>query len=449
MKRKIYQQLLRWKREDKGQNALLIDGARRVGKSYIVEAFAKAEYKSYVLIDFNNTTQQVKNLFSEYLYNLNTFFMYIELIFGVKLHPRESLFIFDEVQVFPQARAAIKYLVKDGRYDYIETGSLVSINKNVKDIMIPSEEIRIDMYPMDFEEFLWAMNADNVMEFMKIQFDQHLPMGADMHRKAMTLFRQYLIVGGMPKAVETYVHTQDFRKVDIVKRAIIALYRNDIQKYAEGEEARVSAIFDRIPSQLQRHEKKFRITDISDSARMRQYENAFFWLRESMVANICYGATEPSLGLNLKTDSSTLKCYMSDTGLLISMAFDENAIMQESLYRKLMLDKLEMNEGMLMENIAAQMLRARGHKLYFYSNYSRDASDRMEIDFLIAKSSITSRHNISPIEVKSTNRYTLTSLNKCLAKFSNYLSTPYVVHTADLKMEGGILYIPLYMVSLL
>jgi len=449
MKRKIYQQLLRWKREDKGQNALLIDGARRVGKSYIVEAFAKAEYKSYVLIDFNNTTQQVKNLFSEYLYNLNTFFMYIELIFGVKLHPRESLFIFDEVQVFPQARAAIKYLVKDGRYDYIETGSLVSINKNVKDIMIPSEEIRIDMYPMDFEEFLWAMNADNVMEFMKIQFDQHLPMGADMHRKAMTLFRQYLIVGGMPKAVETYVHTQDFRKVDIVKRAIIALYRNDIQKYAEGEEARVSAIFDRIPSQLQRHEKKFRITDISDSARMRQYENAFFWLRESMVANICYGATEPSLGLNLKTDSSTLKCYMSDTGLLISMAFDENAIMQESLYRKLMLDKLEMNEGMLMENIAAQMLRARGHKLYFYSNYSRDASDRMEIDFLIAKSSITSRHNISPIEVKSTNRYTLTSLNKCLVKFSNYLSTPYVVHTADLKMEGGILYIPLYMVSLL
>ncbi len=449
MKRKIYQQLLRWKREDKGQNALLIDGARRVGKSYIVEAFAKAEYKSYVLIDFNNTTQQVKNLFSEYLYNLDTFFMYIELIFGVKLHPRESLFIFDEVQVFPQARAAIKYLVKDGRYDYIETGSLVSINKNVKDIMIPSEEIRIDMYPMDFEEFLWAMNADNVMEFMKIQFDKHLPMGADMHRKAMTLFRQYLIVGGMPKAVETYVNTQDFRKVDIVKRAIIALYRNDIQKYAEGEETRVSAIFNQIPSQLQRHEKKFRITDISDSARMRQYENAFFWLRESMVANICYGATEPSLGLNLRTDSSTLKCYMSDTGLLISMVFDENAIMQESLYRKLMLDKLEMNEGMLMENIVAQMLRARGHKLYFYSNYSRDASDRMEIDFFIAKPSITSRHNISPIEVKSTNRYTLTSLNKCLAKFSNYLSTPYVVHTADLKMEGGILYIPLYMVSLL
>ena len=445
MKRKIYEQMLRWKTNEQGQTALLIDGARRVGKSYVVEAFAKAEYKSFILIDFNNTTQQVRDLFVEYLHNLDTFFLYLEMITGVKLHERDSLIVFDEVQAYPKARAAIKYLVKDGRYDYIETGSLVSINKNVKDIMIPSEERRIEMHPMDFEEFLWAMGEDTMMDYIRLQFTKRKPMGADMHRKAMTLFRQYLIVGGMPKAVDIYVKTREFSKADIVKRDIITLYRNDISKYADGDEARVTAIFDQIPSQLQRHEKKFRLADISEGARMRQYENAFFWLNEARVVNICNGATEPSLGLNLKADSSALKCYMADTGLLISMVFDERTINRESLYKKLMLDKLEINEGMLIENIVAQMLRAAGHKLYFFSNYSREAEDRMKIDFLISKPTVSSRHNISPIEVKSTSRYTLTSLNKCLTKYDSYLSTPYVVHTSDLREHNHILFLPLYM----
>lgn len=449
MKRKIYSQLLRWKVESNGQNALLIDGARRVGKSYIVEEFAKNEYESYILIDFNNTMQQVVDLFHHYLYDIDTFLMYLGLYFGVKLYPRKSLIVFDEVQAFPEARAAIKYLVKDGRYDYIETGSLVSINKNVKDIMIPSEEIRLNMYPMDFEEFLWALNEDSIMSLIKMQYDKCKPMGADMHRKAMTLFRQYMIVGGMPKAVDTYVQTRDFTKVDAVKRAIINLYRNDIQKYADGEEAKVTSIFDQIPSQLQKHEKKFKLSDMKVGARMREYKNAFFWLNEAMVVNICYGATEPSIGLNLKTENSILKCYMADTGLLISMAFDENLMMRESLYRKLMMDKLEINEGMLVENVVAQMLRAKGHKLFFYSNYSREADDRMELDFLIAKPTITSRHNISPIEVKSTNRYTITSLNKCIKKYKEYLSTPYVIHTSDLEQKNGIIYLPLYMTLLL
>lgn len=449
MKRKIYSQLLKWKEESNGQNALLIDGARRVGKSYIVEEFAKNEYESYILIDFNNTMQQVTELFHNYLYDLDTFFLYLGLYFDVRLHPRKSLIIFDEVQAFPEARAAIKYLVKDGRYDYIETGSLVSINKNVKDIMIPSEEIRINMYPMDFEEFLWAMGENAMMSLIKMQFEKCKPLGADMHRKAMTLFRQYMIVGGMPKAVDTYVQTRDFTKVDAVKRAIINLYRNDIQKYAEGEEAKVTSIFDQIPSQLQKHEKKFKLAEMKVGARMRDYENAFFWLNEAMVVNICYGATEPSIGLNLKMESSSLKCYMADTGLLISMAFDENLIMRESLYKKLMMDKLEVNEGMLVENIVAQMLRAKGHKLFFYSNYSREADDRMELDFLIAKPTITSRHNISPIEVKSTSRYTITSLNKCIKKYKEYLSTPYVIHTSDLEQKNGIVYLPLYMTPLL
>lgn len=449
MKRKIYNKLLKWKEDNNGQNALLIDGARRVGKSYIVEAFAKNEYKSYILIDFSNTRQQVLDLFHHYLYELDTFFMYLELYHGVKLHPRKSLIIFDEVQAFPEARAAIKYLVKDGRYDYIETGSLVSINKNVKNIMIPSEELRLNMFPMDFEEFLWAMGEESMMQLIKLQFEKLKPLGPDMHRKAMTLFRQYMIVGGMPKAVETYIKTRDFTKTDIIKRAIISLYRNDIQKYAENEVAKVTSIFDQIPSQLQKHEKKFRLSEMKASARMRDYENAFFWLNEAMVANICYGATEPSIGLNLKLENSSLKCYMADTGLLISMAFDENQIIKDTLYKKLMMDKLEINQGMLVENVVAQMLRAKGHKLFFYSNYSREAEDRMEVDFLIAKPTITSRHNISPIEVKSTNRYTITSLVKCIKKYKEYLATPYVIHTSDLEQKDGIIYLPLYMTQLL
>ena len=375
--------------------------------------------------------------------------MYLALYYNVKLAKRKSLIVFDEIQNYPKARAAIKYLVKDGRFDYIETGSLVSINKNVKNITIPSEEIRINMYPMDFEEYLWAMNQEMMYDLIKLQFKKKIPMGIDMHRKAMTLFRQYLIIGGMPKAVSTYVDTRDFKKVDSVKRAILTLYRNDIQKYADGNEAKVTNIFDTIPSQLQKHEKKFKLSELKPGARMRDYEDAFFWLNEAMVANLCYGATEPSIGLSLKLESSTLKCYMGDTGLLISMAFDENTIVSNELYKKLMIDKLEVNEGMLMENIVAQMLRANDHKLFFYSNYSREAEDRIKLDFLVAKPTITSRHNISQIEVKSSKKYTLTSLMKCIKKFSDYLSTPYVIHTGDLSVNNGICYIPIYMTPLL
>ena len=456
MKRKIYQTLLKWKKERKGEVALLIEGARRIGKSHIVEEFGHDEYESYILVDFSKVSPQVMEFFDLYLDDLDTLFLNLELYFRCKLFPRQSrgqearsLIIFDEVQFCPRARSGIKHFVKDNRFDYIETGSLVSIKKNVKDIMIPSEEHPVQMYPMDFEEFLWAMGEEAIIQLIKNQFAKLKPLGLDMHRKAMTLFRQYMIVGGMPKAVDTYVKTRDFTKVDTIKRAIISLYRNDIQKYAEGNEVRVTSIFDLIPSQLQKHEKKFRLSEIKAGARMREYEGAFFWLNEAMVANICYGATEPNIGLNLKLENSSLKCYMADTGLLISMAFDENRIMQESLYKKLMMDKLEVNEGMLVENIVAQMLKAKGHKLFFYSNYSREAEDRMEIDFLIAKPSITSKHNISPIEVKSTNRYTISSLEKCVRKYKNYLSTPYVIHTSDLAEKDGIVYLPLYMTPLL
>lgn len=450
MKRKIYDQLLDWKNQSNGNTALLIDGARRVGKSYIVKEFGQREYKSHIILDFNNIPKQVLELFENYLTDLDTFFMYLGLYYNIKLEPRHTLIVFDEVQLYPRARAAIKYFVADGRYDFIETGSLVSINKNVKDIVIPSEERRINMFPMDFEEFMWAMGEDTLMTLIRHCFNNHKPMGADMHRKAMTLFRQYMIVGGMPQAVREYVSTKDFTRTDSIKRDILALYRNDIRKYASGYEMKVTGIFDEIPAQLQRHEKKFKLADIQTNARMREYESSFFWLKDSMVVNICYGATEPSLGLRLKLDSMTLKCYMADTGLLISLAFDENQIATEELYKKLMLGKLEINEGMLVENIVAQMLTAAGHKLYFFSSYSKDyAEDRMEIDFLIAKQKITSRHNISPIEVKSSNGYALSSLKKFYNKYGHMLSTSYVLHSGDFKEENGICFMPLYMTPLL
>ena len=449
MKRKIYSRLQEWKEQWQGRAAVLIDGARRTGKSYIAEEFARREYRSYILIDFNNASRQVKELFEEHLSDLNTFFQRLSLLLNVRLWERQSVIIFDEVQQFPRARAAIKYLVADGRYDYIETGSLVSINKNVKDIVIPSEELHLDMHPMDFEEFLWALGEDMLMPFISDCFEHRQPLGNALHRKAMELLRQYIIVGGMPQAVAAYVESRDFTLVDGIKRSILQLYRNDISKYADGAEQKVTRIFDQLPSQLQRHEKRFRIGSVAHGARMRDYENAFFWLDESRVVNVCYQATEPSIGLNLNRNDSKFKLYMADTGLLISLAFNEREINSEQIYKKLMFDKLELNKGMLTENIVAQMLRASGQRLFFFSSYSREAEERMEIDFLIRKPSVTSRHNIIPIEVKSGKGYQLASLNKCINKYGQYISDPIVLHTGDLRQDDGITFLPLYMTPLL
>lgn len=456
MKRKIYQQLLDWKQNRRGDVALLIEGARRIGKSYIVEEFAKNEYDSYLLIDFSRVNPKVMEFFDLYLDDLDMLLTSLELYGKKKLTPRgekgeeaHSLVIFDEIQFCPRARAAIKHLVADNRYDYIETGSLISIKKNVKDIMLPSEEHAVEMYPMDFEEFLWAMGDDMLMPFIKAQFEKLQPMGA-FHNRALNYFRQYMIVGGMPQAVQAYVDTRDFDKVDEKKRDILSIYRNDIHKYAESRENKVAAIFEEVPGQLQKHEKRFVLADLQTEARMRDYSEAFFWLSDAKIINCCYNSTEPSIGLKLNEERTTLKCYMGDTGLLISHAFDERGIVTTELYQKLMFDKLEVNEGMLVENIVAQMLKAAGHKLHFFSKYSaKDCDDRMEIDFLISKPTITSRHNISPIEVKSGKQYTITSLRKCIRKYGSQLATPYVLHDKDLKKEEDIVYLPLYMTPLL
>ena len=450
MKRKIYDSLLNWKINSAGKTALLIDGARRVGKSYIAGEFAKAEYKSFIIIDFNITGDDVLDLFKYYLNDLDTFFLYLSTYYNAKLFERDSLIIFDEVQLYPRARAAIKYLVADGRFDYIETGSIVSIKKNVKDIIIPSEERHIKMYPMDFEEFIWALGNETLTPFTKTHFMDMQPLGQSMHRKAMDLFRQYVIVGGMPQAVAEYSITRNFDTIDQIKRDILTLYRADISKHANGYELKATSIFDQIPANLQKHEKKYKLSSIGKEARFRNYEDALFWLDDAMIINTCFNASEPSVGLKMNMDRLTLKCYMADTGLLISHAFDEKGIVDAELYKKLLFNKLEVNKGMLIENIVAQMLIASGHKLYFYSNPTRDDRNaRMEIDFLITKNKISNRHNISPIEVKSGKNYTLTSLKKFREKFHSQLHTPYVLHTGDLSVVDGIVYLPVYMTPFL
>ena len=449
MRRKIYDQLVQWKREKDGTTALMIEGARRVGKSYIAEEFARNEYDSYILIDFSKAPKRVKDWFDEYLEDVDTLLQNIQLHYKKQLPPRRSLIIFDEVQKCPRAREAIKSLVADHRFDYLETGSLISIKKNVDGILIPSEEDGIDMYPMDFEEFLWALGNEVMMPYIRERFEKLQPMG-EFHREALHYFRQYLIVGGMPQAVAEYAASRDFTKVDAVKRQILRLYKNDIKKYAGGATARVSAIYDAIPGQLQKKEKKFVLAALKDEARMREYDSAFFWLEDSKMVNICYNTTAPNIGLQLNEDRTVLKCYYCDTGMLISLAFSARGIVTNEIYQKLMFDKLEIDEGMLVENIVAQMLKAAGNELFFYSNYDKEeAESRMQVDFLVQKEVVTSRHNISPIEVKSSTGYTLTSINKCIKKFGQYLSMPYVLHTKDVELKDSLVYLPLYMTPLL
>ena len=460
IKRKLYDQLVIWKTKRHGKSAMMIEGARRVGKSYIVEEFAKNEYKSHIIIDFFKVGDDIKDLFKNYKDNLDMLFIYLSTFYSTKLYPRESIIVFDEIEFCPAARAAIKYLVEDGRYDYLETGSLLgmqmSTRKKLKsdekqeDYLVPSEEEKMVLQPMDFEEFLWALGEENLMEFVRMKFEIKEPVGQSMHRKLMDYFRLYMIVGGMPQAVMEYLETRSFEDVDRVKRQILNLYNNCIDQYAGIHTPKVKAIYEAIPGQLQLHEHKFQLSDLHKDARFRDYDSSFFWLRDARMVNLAFNTTEPNIGLGLKQRDNSLKCYMNDTGLMISHSFDERGIVSEQLYQKILKDKLEMNAGMLMENIVAQMLAAIGCKLFFYSNPSREnKDDRMEIDFLISKKSITSRHNISPIEVKSSSDFTITSLEKCIRKYANYLAQPYIVHIGDLEAKGNLLYIPLYMVPCL
>ena len=361
------------------------------------------------------------------------------------LYKRESLIVFDEVQQYPRARQLIKYLVADGRYDYLETGSLIRLKKNTEKIIIPSEEDHIEMFPTDFEEFLWAMGDEATVPLIRRCFETRQPLGQALHRKIMNDFRQYVLVGGMPQSVLAYVDGKNFEASDAAKRRILRLYRDDVSKFADGYEEKVYAVFDGIPGQLSKKEKKYRLSSLGKNARFRTYEDSFIWLNEAMVVNTCFNTTDPNVGLALSADRSTQKCYMADTGLLVTHTFMDRAFTDNELYKAILFDKLDINEGMIMENIVAQMLRRNGHKLYFYSRSdTENRENHMEIDFLI-----TENNRISPIEVKSANYRSHSSLDKFRKKFSKKLGTPYILYSKDVMEKDGIWHLPLYMAMFL
>jgi len=437
--------MLKWKSVSNGTSALLIKGARRVGKSFLCEQFGKNEYKSMIFIDFTNVAKEITDVFENESANLDLFFNKLSAYYGTLLFRRESLFVFDEIQQFPRARQLLKHLVADGRYDYVETGSLITLKQNVKDIVIPSEEESLEMFPLDFEEFLWAMGDETTLPYLRDCFEGVRPLGQALHRKVLNDFRQFLLVGGMPQAVIEYAESKDFAAVDSVKGRILALYRNDISKFAGRYESRVTAIFDAIPGQLSRKEKKYKLSSVSKDARKRRYEDAFMWLDDAMIVNPCYNATDPNIGLALSSDYSTQKIYMADTGLLVTHTFRDNEYMGNELYRAILFDKLSVNEGMIMENAVAQMLRFSGHRLCFYSRCVRgNRSDTMEIDFLISKNK-----KISPIEVKSSSYKEHSSLDKFRKKFSSKLGDAYILYPKDVMVKGGVIHLPIYMAMFL
>lgn len=445
-KRKVYGKLMSWKMDAKGSRALFIEGARRIGKSTIVEEFAKREYKSYIMIDFNDASDAVKDAFLNYLLDLDTFFMILSTEYKTILYPRESVLIFDEIQQFPKARQSIKRLVKDGRFDYVETGSLVSIRENVQDITIPSEERKIKMYPMDFEEFCWAMGEEGMANYIRKCFGEKTPLTDQFHRKAMLLYRQYLVVGGMPQSIAAYLENgRSFQRADEEKRDILGLYRDDIMKIEAKYQSRVLSIFDQIPAFLSQHEKRVILTDIEEGASFSKFNDTFFWLDNSMIANECFNCTDPNVGLALNEDRTYLKCYMGDTGLLVSHSFTESEIETEDLYRQLILGRLSINEGMIFENAVMQALVCNGYTPFFYTHYNAEKHrNDIEIDFLISNKSKT-KYKIYPIEVKSTEKYRTTSLEKFMEKYKNRIGQAYVIDTKNYRARNGIVYIPAYM----
>ncbi len=445
-KRKIYDKLLNWKEKTKGRKALVIEGARRIGKSTIVEEFAKHEYLSYIMIDFNDASQTVRDCFEYHLGDLDTFFMILGVEYGVQLHERKSLIIFDEVQRYPKARQSLKLLVKDGRYDYIETGSLISLRESVRDITIPSEERMLRMNPMDFEEFAWACGEEQLIMYIRNCFEKTEPLEPGLHHKAMMLFKQYMLVGGMPQSVSAFLdNNRSFAESDIEKRDILSLYRNDMMRIGAKYRSRVIAIFDQIPSFLSQHEKRVVFSQVAEGSVFSQYADTFFWLGDSMIANECFNCTDPNVGLSINEDRTMIKCYLGDTGLLVSHAFDESELEKNSLYRQILNDKLSINEGMLYENVIAQQLVANGHRLFFYNHYNMQLHrNDMEVDFLLTNQSKTNI-KLYPVEVKSSSRYRTTSLENFITKYHDRIETAYIIHPKSLMQKDKILAIPPYM----
>lgn len=439
--RKIYNKLLEWKLESSGKTALLIEGARRVGKSTVVEEFARNEYKSYILIDFSKASKEVKGLFDD-ISDLNYIFLRLQLIFHVDLHERESVIIFDEVQLCPMARQAIKHLVKDHRYDYIETGSLISIKKNIKDILIPSEERKVTMFPMDYEEFLWAIGDKSTSKLLAEVFEKRIPLGDAVHRKLMRDFRLYMLVGGMPQAVNEYLETNNFRKVDEVKRDILQLYEDDFKKIdASG---RMSILFDAIPAQLNTNASRYQVSSVLEGERADQILELLADMADSKTIQIAYHANDPNIGLANAKDLRRFKLFLSDTGLFTTLVFKDKNFTENIIYEKLLSEKLSVNLGYVYENVVAQILSTNGHALYYYTFLNEKTNHNYEIDFLISK-----KNKLCPIEVKSSGYSVHKSLDAFSNKYSDRILDKYLVYTKDLKKDADILMMPMYMVPFL
>lgn len=436
-KRKMYDTMLKWKSERNGDTALLIQGARRIGKSTIAEEFARNEYKSYILIDFSNVSEEVSDLFKD-ISDLNYLFLRLQFIYQVQLYERESVIIFDEVQLQPLARQAIKHLVKDHRYDYIETGSLISVRSRSRNIIIPSEETKVDMFPMDYEEFRWALGDTATIPLLRNAFEKKLPLGDAVHRKLIRDFRLYMLVGGMPQAVAAYIKTNNFTAVDLAKRDIIALYEEDFGKIDDS--GRAKAMYDAIPAQLSKNALRYQVGKAVKDEKVERIVNVVKEMEDSMTVNVTYHSDDPNAGLALTKNEEYFKMYASDTGLFVTLAFKDSDITENVIYDKLLNDKLSTNLGYVYENVIAQMLRVTGKNLFYHTIPYAEGKKYYEIDFVIPH-----KHKISPVEVKSSGYKTHKSLDVFCSKFSDRIMHKYLIYTKDYKKENGVEYIPVYM----
>lgn len=447
-RRKIYDSLCEWKQRSNGETALLIEGARRVGKTTVVTRFAEENYRSHIVINFAAPSiEDVKEMFTVEGSDFDRLFFLLQNMYGVVLHRRESLIVFDEVQMFPPARQMIKQLVEDGRFDYIETGSLISIRNNVKDIVIPSEEERIEMHPMDFEEFLWAMGDEGSMALIRDAFARKQPLGRRTHERLMNSFRIYMMVGGMPQAVNSFITTKDMNAVERVKTEILNLYREDTQKIEERYRTKAKGILEAVPGMLSKHDKSFSPSAVRRNSRTREYLGAITWLSESKMVRICIQTTDPNPALDLNTDELAFKVYMADTGLLFTASFRSNSASRNRIYLDLMNGNMSINEGMFFENVVAQELTSAGRSLIYCKFKHKDSAKSQEVDFILAEGD-----SVVPVEVKSSPRSRAhKSLDRFMDKFSKNrkVGPVYVVHTKDLSVDGAITYIPVYMVPMI
>lgn len=436
-KRKIYAKLVEWKKESDGRTALLVEGARRIGKSTIVKEFAMNEYESFIFVDFSVAPKAIRDLFDD-VSDLNYLFLQLQLQYHVDLIERKSLIVFDEVQFCPKARQAIKHLVQDHRYDYIETGSLISIRKNVKDILIPSEERKLQMFPMDYEEFLWAIGDNTSYKLVRQFYELGRPLGQQMNRKLLRAFRLYMLVGGMPQAVTEYITTNNLRLVDLVKRDILNLYEDDFQKI--DSTGRASMLFDAIPAQLNKNASRYQVSSVLENSRAEDLLQLIAEMKDSKTVLVSYHANDPNAGLSANKDLTKFKMYVCDTGLFTTLMFKDRDFTENVIYDKLLSDTLSANLGYLYENAIAQILAANGNELFYHTFMNETSRHNYEIDFLLAR-----KNKICPIEIKSSGYKTHKSLDEFFKKYSSRILWRYIVYTKDYAKDQDVICLPVYM----